>query len=443
MYSQCPDCQTRFRVTAAMLRAAHGTVRCGRCGSAFDALERLSDTIPPATPELRPFPIEVAPDVVSVPEPAANAEYHFSAEDLERVFVDAGDWRDSTQAAGADQKDALEPAGAGAEPPIVVVDEGVGMEDITLEGERIRIEVPPEEGRREIDLESTDELEILRHVPDSAYPADEDEDEVEREIAALAQRLSEEPVPSAEFPETAGLETAAATVSAEPAAVSKINDLAAPAEVAVASPPAESAAMQAAEPLPLAAQRWRRPAEESEPEEAATGSAWGTLAWTLGSLVLAAVLAVQVIHHFRQDLVRHPQIGPPLRAAYERLGFALLPNWNLAAFELRQWGNEADAAAQGRMVVRASLTNRAAFAQPHPILRLELEDRFGATVATRDFEPADYLKNPSQATRLIAPGSSSEAELLLADPGAEAVGYRLDVCLRESASLLRCARGPG
>ena len=88
------------------------------------------------------------------------------------------------------------------------------------------------------------------------------------------------------------------------------------------------------------------------------------------------------------------------RTAYERLGMALLPNWDLAAFELRQWGN--DAATQGRMLVRASLTNRAGFTQPHPILRLELEDRFGATVATRDFEPADYLKNPSQAGRLLA-----------------------------------------
>jgi len=95
------------------------------------------------------------------------------------------------------------------------------------------------------------------------------------------------------------------------------------------------------------------------------------------------------------------------------------------------------------MAAYYSLTNRAAFAQPHPILRLELDDRFGATVATRDFEPADYLKDSSQATRLIAPGSTAEAELLLADPGTEAVGYRLDACLRESATLLRCASGPG
>ena len=45
MYSQCPECLTRFRVTAAALRAARGTVRCGRCGIAFDALPRLSDTL--------------------------------------------------------------------------------------------------------------------------------------------------------------------------------------------------------------------------------------------------------------------------------------------------------------------------------------------------------------------------------------------------------------
>jgi predicted Zn finger-like uncharacterized protein len=406
MYSQCPDCQTRFRVTADMLRAGRGTVRCGRCGSAFDALERLSDTIPPASSAFR-----AVPAAGGGTEPAAHAEYHFSAEDLERVFVDARDWRETP--AAPESQAALESIGSGNEPP-VVVDENAGIEDITLEGERVRIEAPAEDQVVEVDLDSTDELEILRHVPDSAYP--EDEDEAEREIAALAEELEKAPPPEP-----------------EPAPAPAVEPM------TTMSPVTE-----AAEPLPLAAQRWRRPAEDEQSEPAAAGgSVWGTLAWSLGGFVLATVLAAQVIHHFRQDLVRHPQIGPPLRAAYERLGLDLMPNWDLAAFELRQWGNAADAAAEGRMVVRASLTNRAGFAQPHPILRLELEDRFGATVATRDFEPADYLKNPSQATRLIAPGSSSEAELLLADPGRDAVGYRLDVCLRESASLLRCARGPG
>jgi len=392
MYSQCPDCQTRFRVTAEMLRAARGTVRCGRCGSAFDALERLSDTIPPSGRGS-----SAGATAASATDPELGTEYHFTAEDLERVFVEARDWREMAAATGLPA--ALESSDTGDETP-VVVHEDTGVEDITLEGERIRIEAPTGEPAAELDLDSTDEFEILRQVPDSAHP--DVEEQSDREIEEFTRALEEAP-----------------------------------------APPPEPVPEPTAEPMPLAAQGWQRPAEDEEPQVAAHGSAWRALAWSLGAFVLALVLAAQVMHHFRQDLVRHPQLGPPLRAAYERLGLDLLPNWDLAAFELRQWGNTADAAAQGRMAVRASLTNRAKFAQPHPVLRLELEDRFGAVVATRDFEPSDYLKNPSQATRLIAPGSSSEAELLLADPGRDAVGYRLDICLRESATLLRCARGPG
>jgi predicted Zn finger-like uncharacterized protein len=416
MYSQCPDCQTRFRVTAAALRAARGTVRCGRCGSAFDALERLSDSAPAAPAEAPAVPVllstgEAAPSGLSV-----DAEYHFTAEDLERVFVDASQWHEPSAPPLPALGEGREPAAVDTEPTVVVVDENSGVEDITLEGEGISIAALRDEVDLEsvpdVDLGSTDELEILRHAPDSAYP--EDEEDLARDIELLARPSPAEQVAAPEAPDLSA--TASAAEAAEP-------------------PWQES--------VPLAAQRWRRPVEDSAPEPGKKTSAWSTLAWTLGSLLLATALAAQLVHYYRQDLVRHPQIGPPLRTAYEHLGLPLMPNWDLAGFELRQWGNEADAAAGGHLVVRASLTNRAEFAQPHPILRLELEDRFGATVATRDFEPAEYLRNPAQASRLLAPGASSEAELPLADPGREAVGYRLDVCLRESASLLRCARGPG
>jgi predicted Zn finger-like uncharacterized protein len=416
MYSQCPDCQTRFRVTAEALRAARGTVRCGRCGSAFDALERLSDSIPAAVAEVAPVPLEVGGNLDTAPAAQGTEEIHFSAEDLERVFVDERDWQAQF---GLPQlvADRTEPASAGDDSP-VVVDEDTSFEDITLEGERIRIDTQAESGSPEIDLDSTDHFHIPIEVPESAYPAD-DEAEIEELVKQLTGEF--EPVQPREIP-------------------------APDAEQAVAALPEMRAAAVAE--IPLASQRWRPPPQATEAstefeDEPEARSAWGAIAWTAGSVILALVLAAQLIHHYRQDLVRHPQLGAPVRAVYERLGLPLMPNWDLAAFELRQWGNESEGSGDGRMVVRASLTNRAAFAQPHPILRLELDDRFGATVATRDFEPADYLKDPSQATRQIAPGSTAEAELLLADPGTEAVGYRLDACLRESATLLRCARGPG
>jgi len=49
MYTQCPDCQIAFRVTAKVLQQASGNVRCGSCGHAFNALEYLSEDMPEHT----------------------------------------------------------------------------------------------------------------------------------------------------------------------------------------------------------------------------------------------------------------------------------------------------------------------------------------------------------------------------------------------------------
>jgi len=43
MFTQCPDCQTTFRVTVQVLQLAGGRVRCGGCGIAFNALEYMSE----------------------------------------------------------------------------------------------------------------------------------------------------------------------------------------------------------------------------------------------------------------------------------------------------------------------------------------------------------------------------------------------------------------
>ncbi len=42
MFTQCPDCQTTFRVSEEVLQKADGRVRCGGCGNAFHALKHLS-----------------------------------------------------------------------------------------------------------------------------------------------------------------------------------------------------------------------------------------------------------------------------------------------------------------------------------------------------------------------------------------------------------------
>jgi predicted Zn finger-like uncharacterized protein len=49
LYTQCPECEIAFRVTAHVLQQAGGRVRCGGCGHAFSALDHLSESMPEPT----------------------------------------------------------------------------------------------------------------------------------------------------------------------------------------------------------------------------------------------------------------------------------------------------------------------------------------------------------------------------------------------------------
>lgn len=78
MFTDCPSCESQFRVRAAQLGAADGWVRCGNCGETFYALERLSDTPLKRLPTLRqtdeaaaePPAVSIEPEGAAEPAPA-------------------------------------------------------------------------------------------------------------------------------------------------------------------------------------------------------------------------------------------------------------------------------------------------------------------------------------------------------------------------------------
>src|SRR5271170_4791392 len=43
VFTQCSKCETVFRLSAEVLRAAGGQVRCGKCGEVFNALAHLAE----------------------------------------------------------------------------------------------------------------------------------------------------------------------------------------------------------------------------------------------------------------------------------------------------------------------------------------------------------------------------------------------------------------
>ena len=159
--------------------------------------------------------------------------------------------------------------------------------------------------------------------------------------------------------------------------------------------------------------------------------------WAVGAAILAVALAVQVIHAERDRLIGNPAVGPLLARVYSLVGLPLLAPTDLSAYELRQWGATSDPAQAGRLLLRASIVNRAGYAQPYPLLRLALQDRFGTTIGVRDVEPVDYLPGTGAGT-LLEPGQRADAEVRIVDPGKDAVGFEMDVCLAKSGRV-HCA----
>ena len=68
MYTQCPECLTVFKISAAELAGAHGSVRCSHCNALFNALPSLSEQLP-AEPidRLNRHPEHITPPQLGLP----------------------------------------------------------------------------------------------------------------------------------------------------------------------------------------------------------------------------------------------------------------------------------------------------------------------------------------------------------------------------------------
>ena len=145
-------------------------------------------------------------------------------------------------------------------------------------------------------------------------------------------------------------------------------------------------------------------------------------------VALLVLLGMQLADLDRAALSQNPVLGPSLKALYAALGHPIndpssVSDWNVAGLNVTT-----DPDSNGALSITGSLANHAGFMQPWPLLRVVLTNRFGETLRSRDFKPADYLA-PGQAASLLAPGLAASFRLDIVDPGADAVGFSLTPCL--------------
>ena len=370
MFTQCYKCETVFRLSPEVLRAAGGQVRCGRCGEVFNALARLAEDSTGFTHGESSLELETrADEILQSVEPVAP--------------TDAAPPSDRDVA----QLEVLEP----------IDDElaSVASLEFTLppgELDRIFIETTPSvlqvlaaEGHR---------MERTPGVPPEAPPPP----------AAPA------PVPApASTPE----------IPQEPAAADSV------VAVAAAAHPAQIAGLEVSEDVRqdmLASY-----AHAELPQINAPRRRLPFAAWLSAAIVFALLLVLQVLLANREWLALHAPL----------VGGGASSGAKLSAYQLRQWGVTGDPGAKGTLRVRASIMNTAAQLQPYPLLRVTLANRFGARVAEREFEPSEYMGKAT--AHMLAPGERADATLDIVDPGKDAEGFEIDVCVRGADKKLACA----
>ncbi len=161
--------------------------------------------------------------------------------------------------------------------------------------------------------------------------------------------------------------------------------------------------------------------------------------WLLGAALAGIALLGQAMHHWREDLARSPALGPYLKSLYSGLGAPIPERWDVQAYRVAKDRVSDHPEVPGALLVSANLANAGVRAQPFPLLRITLLDRWGDPLGERFFAPGEYLPRAVKSGDLIAAGATVEASVLIVDPGAGAVSYGIDACLRDADNRLLCA----
>jgi predicted Zn finger-like uncharacterized protein len=368
LITECPSCQTRFRVSDVQLQRARGRVRCGACLTVFHGTSHL---------------------VLASLQDEGDEEQARQALD---ALLDelAGDSQPSDQQPPrkADAQPAPPPrkrAGPGPRPQRPTPLFG-GFEDSSEQDNRAEPEPHPA-----LTFEVVDDA---AEPPAADVPGAADGPE-EAGDTAVARR-----------PDTPGQTTrqALAPVRLDQPERNRSASAAAKSE---ATPHVPDAAPEPTASVVFGEPRHRRP-----------------LVW-LGIAAGLLLLAVQILWYQFDDWAKQD----PWRGIYVPicgvLGCELPVQRDTAQLTTRNLLVRTHPREPRSLLVNAVIANHAEFAQPFPVLELQFTTVRGNLVASRRFDPDEYLAGDAHGMTLMPPRTPVQIELAIDDPGPDAVNYRL------------------
>ncbi len=166
-------------------------------------------------------------------------------------------------------------------------------------------------------------------------------------------------------------------------------------------------------------------------------------------VVLAVVLAAQVMHNMRQTLSTVGAFNQTIAPIYRLLGQPITPGWDIKGWQFLETSNTIDESGQ-LLTIRSRVVNRSAKELPYPLIHVSLTDRWEEIVGSDVLEPKEYLAcdlDPGKPVgagdpdpRIPVPaGGEFTAVICINSLSTDATGFKLNVCYRVDSEQLRCA----
>lgn len=394
LQTQCPHCQTRFRVTDEQLGVAKGKVRCGNCMEVFNAIEHK------VTPGGHNPGPSTAPGNQTPPSDSSPTDsLHATEEDF--VFADNP------------EEDAADGPYAGSK--LTFSDDELSDSFRTVDKTDTMDFQDPDDDIAHHDVDESWAEAILeddkRRKPEpEPEPAKEDNrEELSPEEPAWPAEtpFSETPeaMPTEEF---AGHHAEETDFFSEPAAAPE----------------------QAPEPdQPEAPVTAGAPFNDLRREPLSVGNRgngkWRTALWSLIVLALAGILIAQVTWFQFDRLSAIPELRPLYEKACQFTGCQLKPLINIDAIQSRKLVVRTDPENRGHLLVDAVIINRADFGQPFPAIALTFSNLNGDVVAQSVFTPDEYLAGEGRSLTSMPKETPVRIAISIRDPGRDAVNYNI------------------
>ncbi|HVL00779.1 MAG TPA: DUF3426 domain-containing protein, partial [Dongiaceae bacterium] len=145
----------------------------------------------------------------------------------------------------------------------------------------------------------------------------------------------------------------------------------------------------------------------------------------LGSIVLLLVLAGQYVYFNLDQVSRNPSLRPWLELVCQQAGCRLPIQSDLSQIAGSNLVVRSHPHERSALVVDAIIKNNATFEQPFPVVVLTFEDINNNVLASRRFQPTEYIHDSAIDIQRMPPNTPIHLTLEIVDPGKNAVNYQL------------------